>query len=209
MSESGKKCVNLLIGCTGSVASRRLLDLIQQCQALGSHVNVRVVATENATRFFDVADVHAAGVEVFRDADEWQAWKEPGDPVLHIELRRWAHIFLIAPLDANSLAKIANGLCDNLLSLVVRAWDLSRPLLFAPAMNSYMWSHPITAHHVTTLTHFGYIQIPCIEKLLMCGERGFGGMNEVCVIVEIIKSTIDKLQQETRGWELSGPNQDW
>lgn len=53
--------------------------------------------------------------------DEWHAWKEVGDPVLHIELRRWADCLLIAPLSANTLAKIAQGFCDNLLTCVVRS----------------------------------------------------------------------------------------
>ncbi len=52
-----------------------------------------------------------------------------GDPVLHIELRRWADVLLVAPLSANTLAKMANGLADNLLTCVVRAWDFSKPLL--------------------------------------------------------------------------------
>ena len=52
-----------------------------------------------------------------------------GDPVLHIELRRWADVLLLAPLSANTLAKAASGLCDNLLTCVVRAWDFDKPLL--------------------------------------------------------------------------------
>lgn len=55
---------------------------------------------------------------------EWELWKKRGDPVLHIELRKWADFLLVAPLSANSLAKISNGLCDNLLTLVCRAWEI-------------------------------------------------------------------------------------
>lgn len=57
------------------------------------------------------------------------ARRQVGDPVMHIELRRWADILIIAPLSANTLAKAANGMCDNLLTCVVRAWDFQRPLL--------------------------------------------------------------------------------
>lgn len=63
------------------------------------------------------------------DEEEWHAWKTKGDPVLHIELRKWADAFVIAPLSANSLAKIAQGLCDNCLTSVARAWDFSKPML--------------------------------------------------------------------------------
>lgn len=62
-----------------------------------------------------------------------------GDPVLHIELRRWADVLVLAPLSANTMAKVAHGLCDNLLTSVVRAWDYAKPMIVAPAMNTYMW----------------------------------------------------------------------
>ena len=60
------------------------------------------------------------------DEEEWEAWKKRGDPVLHIELRKWAHVLLITPLSANTLAKISNGICDNLLTQVCRAWDMKK-----------------------------------------------------------------------------------
>ena len=80
----------------------------------------------------------------FTDADEWGGWKSRSDPVLHIELRKLAKIFLIAPLSANTMAKFANGLCDNLLTCVFRAWDFNSPEMFgsvivAPAMNTFMY----------------------------------------------------------------------
>ena len=69
---------------------------------------------------------------------------ERGDDVLHIELRRWADLLLIAPLDANTLGKLAAGLADNCLTCVWRAWDPDRPVVLAPAMNTLMWRHPLT-----------------------------------------------------------------
>jgi phosphopantothenoylcysteine decarboxylase len=63
------------------------------------------------------------------DEAEWHEWSKVGDPVMHIELRRWADVFIIAPLSANSLAKLANGMCDNLVTCIARAWDFKRPLL--------------------------------------------------------------------------------
>ena len=73
------------------------------------------------------------------------------DAVLHIELRKWADVFVIAPLDANTLAKLAVGLCDNCLTCVWRAWDLAKPVVLAPAMNTLMWQHPFTRRHLRAI----------------------------------------------------------
>ncbi len=79
------------------------------------------------------------GVKILVDEDESE-WKEIGDPVLHIETRKWAEMFLIAPLGANSLAKMASGQCDNLLTNIFRAWNFKRnPVIVAPAMNTEMY----------------------------------------------------------------------
>src|SRR4029077_9633241 len=74
--------------------------------------------------------------------------REPGR---HIELRRWADLLLVAPLDANTLAKLACGLSDNCLTCVARAWDPLRPVVLAPAMNTLMWEHPLTLRHLRQL----------------------------------------------------------
>ncbi|XP_038561091.1 phosphopantothenoylcysteine decarboxylase isoform X2 [Micropterus salmoides] len=125
-------------------------------------------------------------------------WTQRSDPVLHIELRRWADLLVIAPLDANTLGKIANGICDNLLTCVVRAWDTSRPLLFCPAMNTAMWQHPITAQQVSRLTEFGYVEIPCIAKKLVCGDEGKGAMAEVSTIVSVVEQYLQKSNESSQ-----------
>ncbi|KAL1780967.1 phosphopantothenoylcysteine decarboxylase isoform X1 [Sigmodon hispidus] len=96
-------------------------------------------------------------------------------------------ILYMAPLDANTLGKVANGICDNLLTCVIRAWDLSKPLLFCPAMNTAMWEHPLTAQQVGKLKAFGYVEIPCVSKKLVCGYQGLGAMTEVETIVDKAK----------------------
>ena len=65
-------------------------------------------------------------VKFYEDKNEYEKWIKRGDPVLHIELRKWAQIFLIAPLSANTLAKFNAGICDNLMSLVFRCWDMKQ-----------------------------------------------------------------------------------
>lgn len=137
----------ILLGATGSVAAIKVPELYAALRQQGHEV--RIVATRAAVYFFDVAPLRA---HVSLDEDEWpgQRYKR-GDDVLHIELRRWAEVFLVAPLDANTLAKFATGLCDNCLTCVWRAWDSSRPVLLAPAMNTLMWQHPLTARHLRQL----------------------------------------------------------
>ncbi|XP_029431819.1 phosphopantothenoylcysteine decarboxylase isoform X2 [Rhinatrema bivittatum] len=134
-------------------------------------VEVQVITTEPAKHFYNVQEIP---VPLYSDSDEWQMWKQRSDPILHIELRRWADLLLVAPLDANTLAKISSGICDNLLTCVVRAWDSTRPVLFCPAMNTAMWEHPITAQQVAKLKDFGYTEIPCVKKRLVCGDEAPG-----------------------------------
>ncbi|VDP07168.1 unnamed protein product [Soboliphyme baturini] len=182
LKESNK--FHLLIGCTGSVAAMKLPELIGEvrgaCPISQDQVDVRVVATEKASRFFDADSLQ---IPVFTDADEWSSWRGRGDMILHIELRRWADVLVISPLDANTMAKIANGLCDNLLTCV--------PLYFCPAMNTFMWEHPLTYKQMDVLKNLlGFKEIPCVEKELMCGDRGYGAMASVPMIASVIASEI-------------------
>jgi phosphopantothenoylcysteine decarboxylase len=197
----------ILLGVTGSVAAVRTPALVQALVAAGNEV--RVVATNSAEYFFDVAELRQ-GI-LTRDADEWPGARyERDQPVRHIELRRWADRLVIAPLDANTLAKLAVGLADNCLTCVWRAWDPARPVLLAPAMNTLMWQHPLTRRHLRQLaidiadrepppnldeddlvewinTHSKRLQIVGpITKRLACGDVGPGAMAEVKEIVAAV-----------------------
>ncbi|XP_052133032.1 phosphopantothenoylcysteine decarboxylase [Frankliniella occidentalis] len=183
-----KKKVNVLVCCTGSVATIKIKELVDKILKYGAAV--RVVSSEHAQHFFSVEELRTC-VEVFRDEDEWTMWSKRGDPVLHIELGKWADVLLIAPLDANTLAKISQGLCDNLLTCVVRAWDVKKPLLFCPAMNTRMWEHPVTAIQISSLRSWGYVEVPCISKTLICGDTGLGAMAEIDTIVNTLIGTIE------------------
>ncbi|CAH1983863.1 unnamed protein product [Acanthoscelides obtectus] len=185
--------VNLLIGCTGSVATLKLPVLLEKISSDLSEdqVNLKVCVTESARHFFDENSL-PTGTRIFKDCDEWNAWSARGDPVLHIELAKWADIFLIAPLDANTLAKMANGLCDNLLTCIARAWEMSKPLVFCPAMNTKMYQHPLTAQQIDLLKSWGYQEIPVIEKKLICGDTGPGAMAEVTTIVSYLRNIVSE-----------------
>ncbi|EDV26292.1 Phosphopantothenoylcysteine decarboxylase [Trichoplax sp. H2] len=182
--------VNLILGVTGSVASIKLPVLLQSLRAAADNIEIKIIATTHSFHFFDQLSIDA---NIYNDDDEWQAWKQKGDPVLHIELRKWADIMLIAPLDANTLAKIANGICDNLLTCLMRAWDLKRPVIFCPAMNTHMWKHPITSNHIAILKNFGYIEVEPIEKRLACGDTGIGAMADIEKIVAVVMDILSQL----------------
>jgi len=189
---------NILIGCTGSVASIKLPNLISELKSKDTSFNIRVVLTEKAKQFIDLEEVKSS-TEVFLDENEWKMWKNRGDPILHIDLVKWADIFVIAPLDANTLGKMSSGICDNLLTCIARAWDVEKPLLFCPAMNTRMFLHPITSRQIEDLKDFGYYEIKPISKTLMCGDTGVGAMAEVNVIANQIVSHLSliKIEQNT------------
>ncbi|KAJ1672892.1 hypothetical protein EV182_006281 [Spiromyces aspiralis] len=120
-------------------------------------------------------------------------WKRIGDPVLHIQLRDWADIIAIAPLDANTMAKIANGYCDNLLTCILRAWDMRRPRIICPAMNTHMWHHPHTEMQLKALqSQLGFSMVDPISKKLACGDTGIGAMAEPETIARAIIEELEK-----------------
>lgn len=213
---------NIILGISGSVASIKLKELVTLLSQKLS-VNICIVPTQNSLHFVqDFEDFNKQLPNLndrldfiknttesrndsnennvifsFTDVDEWSSWSQRSDPVLHIELKKWADILLIAPLDANTMAKIANGQCDNLLTCVVRAWDIINikiwPIVICPAMNTFMFKHPITNKQLTILNKdFGFTMIDCIEKKLICGDVGLGAMASVETIVNVIESLLVK-----------------
>lgn len=102
---------------------------------------------------------------------------------LHVELAEWGEVLLIAPLSANTMAKLAMGLCDNLVSRLYRCWDSSKPVLVAPAMNTKMWDHAATGRHVQALRGMRVAVLPPVSKTLACGDVGVGAMASVGDVV--------------------------
>ncbi|XP_066541071.1 phosphopantothenoylcysteine decarboxylase isoform X3 [Hoplias malabaricus] len=177
LSVSGSR-YRVLVGVTGSVAALKLPSLVSQLlQTPGVResdgIDVRVVTTERATHFYNTADVP---VHVYRDQDEWEMWSARSDPVLHIELRRWANMLVIAPLDANTLGKIASGICDNLLPTLSEKRSSRGTLLIAkdmcgPSMGHKPSSTVLSCHehsNVATPDHFPTSGHP--SGLWLCGS---------------------------------------
>ncbi|BDA50101.1 Phosphopantothenoylcysteine decarboxylase [Coccomyxa sp. Obi] len=179
----------ILLGVSGSVAAIKVPIL---AKLLAEVADVQIITTDASRKMLREEDLCALNLPVKGNEDEWHAWKEVGDPVLHIELRRWADCLLIAPLSANTLAKVAQGFCDNLLTCVVRAWDFGKPLLVAPAMNTFMWDSPFTSRHLGTLNELGATVIPPVSKKLACGDVGNGAMASPDVIAEAAILAVSK-----------------
>lgn len=181
---TGCSRLNILLGVSGSVAAiktKELYDLL-----LASY-NVRIIATKSGMNFVRTLN----GIDemmIYQDDEDWNLWRSKGDKVLHIELRKWADGMIIAPLSANTLAKIANGICDNLLTCIVRAWDFEKTILLAPAMNTYMWKNPLTKKQLEVCTDLGFIIVPPISKTLACGDVGEGAMAEPSQIASMYAS---------------------
>jgi phosphopantothenoylcysteine decarboxylase len=215
----------LILGVTGSVAAIKTPELFAALQGAGH--DVRIVATRPALYFVRPDDLDAAidrddereapqGLParvLLRDEDEWpEPGYRRGDPVLHIELRKWADLLIVAPLDANTLARFALGLSDNFLTCVFRAWDFAKPVFLAPAMNTLMWQSPVTLRHLRQLLEDhaevpapgGWtledapwvfarhaprvILIPPQSKRLACGDVGPGAMADVMQIAELVRA---------------------
>lgn len=181
---------NIILGVTASVAAIKTVSL---AEALSRFSNVRIVITEKAEYFIksDYEHLKQLGIPIFNDEDEWPALAAAytvGEPILHIEMRRWADCFLIAPLDANTLAKITYGLCDNLLTSIVRAWDWSKPMVLCPAMNTFMWVNPPTSDQINQIKELGALFIDPVEKKLACNDIGMGAMASVEVIAKTIEN---------------------
>jgi phosphopantothenoylcysteine decarboxylase len=175
--------MKVLLGVTGSVASTLVPKLVNQLIDAGHEV--QVVATKWALYFFKPEDVP---VKVWTDEDEWpNALYEKDQPIPHIELRDWADVLLLAPLTANTLAKVSHGLCDNLLTSTVRAWCPKKPIIIAPAMNTVMWENPITQEQIYLLRRFFKVTlVEPTEKKLACGQTGKGALARLDTIVEAI-----------------------
>lgn len=186
---------HVLLILTGSVASIKAPLIVSELLSYDK-VKVEVIATKASLTFFHPEEIRNAGSRVWTDQDEWLDTYKIGDPILHIELRRWADVVLIAPCSANTLSKIAHGTCDNLATSLLRALAPTTPTYVFPAMNTLMLQHPLTDEHLRVIRDvIGYTVVGPIGKTLACGDIGLGAMTEWRDIVQIV---VDKFTL-TRG----------
>lgn len=191
---------NITIGITGSIAAYKIPELIRQFQ--GDNVNIRVIATKNALQFVTKTTLQTVcGHKVYDD--QWN------DPLLHIEIARSTDVFVIAPITANSLAKLAHGQADDLLATTLLA--TTKPILLCPAMNTVMWEHTLTQQNIDSLQNIENYQVLAPRKdTLACGECGSGKMASLESIVAHTQKLLTKQDLQHKKVVITGgPTQEY
>ena len=184
--------LNILLGVTGGVAAYKAVDLASKLTAAGA--KVKTVMTEAACQLVGPKSFEA----ITCSAVYTTMWSTPEEyKISHIALVDWADIVVVAPATANLIGKIANGICDDLLSTVLCAcWPLikSGAVLLAPAMNNNMWDNPAVRNNVKTVKQMGFKLIGPVKGRLACGAEGLGRMSEPQDIAEAVEKIAAKVK---------------
>jgi phosphopantothenoylcysteine decarboxylase/phosphopantothenate--cysteine ligase len=185
--------LNILLGVSGGVAAYKAVDLASKLTAVGAGVNT--IMTENACQLigpksFEAVTCSSVFTSMWNTSEEYK--------IEHIALVDWADIIVVAPATANIIGKIANGICDDLLSATLcAAWPLikSGAALLAPAMNNNMWNNPAVQRNITTVKEMGFELVGPVEGRLACGTKGIGRMSEPQNILEAVEKIAAKIKQ--------------
>ncbi|GAB6884816.1 phosphopantothenoylcysteine decarboxylase [Streptococcus equinus ATCC 33317] len=174
----------ILLAVSGSISAYKSADLANELTKSG--YDVHVLMTKAATDFItpltlQVLSKNAVHLDVMKEDDP--------KSVNHIELAKKADLFVLAPASANTLAKLAHGMADNIVTATALALPAETPKLIAPAMNTKMYDNPLTQRNIRILKEVGYQEIEPRSSLLACGDVGRGALAEQDAILErIIKS---------------------
>lgn len=177
----------VLIGITGGIAAYKICELIRMYKKAGA--NVKVILTPHAKNF--VTELTLATLtqnEVYTDNFDIKEYKPE-----HISLCDEGDILVIAPATANTISKIANGICDNLLTSITCAFN--KPIIIAPAMNTNMWKNKFVQENLTKLKNNGFIIAEPESGYLACGTSGEG---RLCSLEIIFNKTIETLEQNKK-----------
>ena len=176
---------NILLAVTGSISAYKTADLTSQLTKLGHQV--KILMTPAATAFItpltlQVLSKQAVLVEVMTEDDPKQ--------IQHIDLGKEADLFLVAPASANTIAKLAHGFADNIVTSTALALPSEVKKFLAPAINTKMLDHPATQNNLETLKSYGYQIIPPREALLACGDQGSGALASIETILTTIQESL-------------------
>ena len=173
---------NILVGITGGIAAYKSAGIVSLLKKKG--YSVKVVMTENATKIIGPLTLETLSRNRIY-VDMWDS--NPHYEVEHISLADWADMVLIAPATYNIIGKVANGIADDMLTTILSAVSVRKPVFFALAMNVNMYENPILKENINKLKSFGYRFIDAEEGLLACNYSAKGRMSEPEDIVDEIE----------------------
>lgn len=175
----------VVLGITGSIAAYKACDLVRKLKDAGAEV--KVVMTANASRFLSENTMQSLSgnpvlTEMFARPSQFVAE--------HVSLSKWADVILVAPATANIIGKAAAGIADDLLSTTILS--AIRKVVFAPAMNSAMYENPFVQENIGRLSRVGCQFVGPESGPLLCGDEGAGRLAEPDLILEKVKSYLNR-----------------
>ena len=193
---------NILVGVTGGIAAYKSAGIVSLLKKKG--YNVKVVMTENATKIIGPLTLETLSRNRIY-VDMWDS--NPHYEVEHISLADWADMVLIAPANYNIIGKVANGIADDMLTTIISAVSVRKPVFFTLAMNVNMYENPILKENIDKLKSFGYRFIDAEEGLLACNYSAKGRMSEPEDIVDEIErysifSKIENFETALKGKKI-------
>ena len=193
----------IVLGVTGSIAAYKIANLASMLVKLNA--DVHVIMTQNATHFitpmtFETLTNNKCIVDTFDRNFNFD--------VKHVSLAKRGDLFLVAPCTANVIGKVANGICDDMLTTTIMA--TKAPVLFSPAMNTGMWENPVLQDNLKKLQHYGYHVIEPVVGRLACGDTGSGKMPSEETLLEHVLLHLAR-EKDLKGKRLlitAGPTQE-
>lgn len=175
----------ITLAVTGSISAYKSADLVSRLGKLGHQVTV--LMTPAAEKFItpltlQVLSKQVVHVDVMAEPDP--------NKVNHIDIAKRTDLFVVVPATANTIAKLAHGFADNMVTTTALALPFSVKKLLAPAMNTKMYDHPITQENLEKLKTYGYHIIAPKKALLACGDRGRGALADIEMITNTIQETL-------------------
>lgn len=173
---------HITLAVSGSISAYKAADLTSQLTKKGHQITV--LMTKSATEFITPLTLQSLSKQlVHTDV----MVEENPSLIKHIDIAKGTDLFIVAPASANTLAKLANGFADNIVTSVALALPIGTPRLIAPAMNTNMYLNPATQDNLKKLKDYGFTEIKPREALLACGDFGTGALADVDTILESIK----------------------
>ncbi|AXJ13118.1 phosphopantothenoylcysteine decarboxylase [Streptococcus pluranimalium] len=175
----------ILLAVSGSISAYKAADLTSQLGKLG--YKIHVLMTEAARDFITPLTLQVLSKNpVHLDVME----EKIANRINHIDLGKEADLFILAPASANTIAQLANGMANNMVTATALALPTSTPKLFAPAMNTKMYDHPATQANMERLKSYGYREIEPKSAVLACGDIGRGALADLDIIIKNIEETL-------------------